>query len=227
MENSTPKQKNKTKASEIIQLRNRFFYIYYRRLSLLFLISLGICIFSMMCAFYFATKKTPPIYLPVSADGRLIQSFSLSKPSFEDKELMVSTVMQWAVEGVRKFYTLDYINYTDQIFEAQPFFTIRGWNRTFTAFESSQNLNTVIAQKMIVNMIPMGPPSIIDERIIDGRLAWAVEFPAQLRYIPHDGRSQGFVQTGTFKLVIMRVALVDSAKGIGIDQLVFVQQSDR
>lgn len=219
--NKDLKSRPKIRSSEVIQLRNRFFYIYYRRLSLLFLIAIALSVISILSAFYFATKKVPPVYIPVSPDGRLIQSFSVQQPSFPDKEVMDSVVMQWGLDGIRKFYTMDYLNYTDQIFEAQPFFSIRGWNRTFKAFENSQNLNTILSQKMIVNMLPMGPPRIIESRVIDGRLAWAVELPAQLKYVPHDGKSAGFVQTGVFKMVIIRVALVDSIKGIGIDQLVF------
>ncbi len=221
------KKRTKKRVSELVQMRNRFFYLYYRRLSLYFMLSLGICVFSIAVAVVFSGKKVPPVYIPVSEDGRLIQSFSLKEPSFPNKEIMSSNVKAFALEGIRKFYTLDYLNYTDQIFEAQPFFTVRGWNRTIKAFEESQNLNTILQQKIIVNMVPLGPPVILDERVVDGRLGWALEIPAQLKYITHDGKSQGFIQKGKFKLTILRISLVESPKGIGIDQLIFEEDTAR
>lgn len=221
MAQQAAKTTKRTGAMEAVALRNRFFYVYYRKMSLIFVAAMALCAFSLVCAFYFATKKTDPVYLPVTEDGRLIRTYPLSMASHPNKEIMEATVQQWALDGARKLFTYDYLNYATQISQAQGAFTVRGWNNYLAEFTASQNMNTVLKQKMIVNFVPQQPPVIKQERLVEGRLAWAVEFPAQIRYVAHEGSSLGFVQNGVVKMVIIRISTVDSAKGIGIDQVLF------
>ena len=209
-------------AQELVVLRNRFFYIYYRKISLILLLVLGISLFSLGCAVYFATRKTPPVYIPVSVDGRVIPTYKLSEPSNSDPKLMEAEVKQWGLDAAKKLFLFDYLNYREQITQAQPFFTVRGWEAYVKTFEESQNLNTILASKMIVNFIPMAPPQILDQKNRDGRYTWALEFPAKIKYTAHDGSGKsGFTQKGIMKMVITRVSMIDSPKGIGVDQIIF------
>ena len=226
---SKNEENKRTNAQDVISLRNRFFYIYYRKISLIFLITLGISAFALVSAFYFATRPTPPIYIPVSVDGRLIPSYKLSEPSIKDKNIMEAAVKQWVLECARKLYRYDYINYAEQIFESQPYFSIRGWNYYIKEFENSQTLNTVLAQKMIVNFIPQEPPEIVQEKVgEDGRLRWAVQFPAKIKFISHDNTGKmGFIQNVMVKAIVIRVSSVDSPKGIAVDTIVFEENVKR
>ena len=211
-------------ASQAAMIRNRFFYIYYRKLTLILILALGVSAFSLGSAVFFALRKTPPVYIPVTVDGRVIPNYKLSEPSNADPSMMDAEVKQWALEAARKTFSFDYINYREQIGSAQSYFTVRGWREFLSSFEASQNLNTVMAQKMIVNFIPLQPPKILGQQVRDGRYSWALEFPAKIKYTVHDASGKaGFYQKGKIQAILTRVSMVDSPKGIGVDQLIFVE----
>lgn len=212
---------------ELVALRNRFFYVYYRKISLIFIAALGLCFFSIVCAAFFASRKTPPLYIPVSEDGRIIRTYALNEPSNPNVEIMESTVQQLALDGIRKLYTYDYLNYSNQITDARGYLTVRAWNKFTAKFTASQTLNTVQQQQMIVNFTPLQPPNIDGQKVIEGRLAWALSFPAQIKFVAHNGNKIGFVQTGVMKVIVMRVSTVDSPKGILIDQVVFEEDQKK
>ena len=213
--------KKKNHAAMRVAMRNRFYYLYYRKISLIFLVSMGLCGFSLASAFYFATKETPPIYIPINSERKLVETYPLDKPSYPDLKIMEAEVQSWALEGARRIFSYDYLNYSEQMSSGQSYFTVRGWNKYLKSLEQSQNLNTVLKQQMIVNFVPMGPPQILESKIIEGRLAWAVEIPAKIQYIAHTESRAGFEQIGKVRLVLLRISLVDSPKGIGIDQVIF------
>lgn len=219
---STPGQKPapiKQSASELVSLRNRFFYVYYRKLSLIFLGAIALCLLSLIAAFYFAGRKTPPIYLPTGPSGQLVETYDLDKPSNKDPEVMNAWVSQWAEEAARLAFSYDYKNFIEQVNMAQPYFTYRGWNKFMTELTSSQNYNTVQQQKMIVKFTPSSAPLIKGTTLIQGRLAWALDFTGTIEYVAHDGQHQGTRQNVLIKMVILRMSTIDSQKGLGIDQV--------
>lgn len=215
-----PKSTKKASVQELVTLRNRFFYVYYRKLSLIFVAALILCGLSLVSAFYFAGRKTPPVYIPIAPNGQIVQTYPLNQPSNADPEVMTAWVTQWAMDGARKAFTYDYINFGEQVNSAQSFFTYRGWESFVKELGKSQNFNTVQEQKMIVKFTPMSVPVIKGQQVIDGRLAWSLTFDAAVTYIAHDGLHQGFRQNVVVRVVVFRMSTVDSPKGIGIDQIV-------
>lgn len=203
-----------------VALRNRFFYVYYRKMSLIVIAAMILCVFSLVSAVYFAKRKTPPAYVPVSSSGQIVPTYALSQPSNSDPEVMNAWVSQWAMEGARKAFNYDYINFTEQINEAQSYFTYRGWQNFARSLTVSQNFNTVQQQKMIVRFTPKSAPIIKANQVVEGRLAWSIQFEAMIQYIAHDGQHQGYVQNVIVKMVLVRMSTVDSPKGLGIDQIV-------
>jgi intracellular multiplication protein IcmL len=204
----------------LVSLRNRFFYIYYRKLSLIFMAALALCAMSMISAVFFATRKTPPVYISVAPSGQIVPTYPLSEPSNKDPEVMAAWVSQWAQEGARRSLSYDYLNFSEQIDSAQSYFTYRGWDRFTKELTQSQNFNTVQQQKMIVKFTPKSAPQIKGTTTIQGRLAWAVWLEGSIQYVSHDGQNQGFRQNVMVKMIIVRMSTVDSPKGLGIDQIV-------
>lgn len=207
-------------AAELVVLRNRFFYIYYRKLSLIFVAAVILCVFSLICAAYFSTRKTPPVYVPLAANGQVVTTYALSEPSHPNPEVMSAWVAQWAMDGARKAFTYDYLNYPEQLNEAQAYFTYRGWPLFIKGLTLSQNFNTVQQQKMIVKLTPKSVPIVKAKQVINGRLAWSLQFDAVIEYVAHTGQNQGYNQNVIVKVVVMRMSTIDSPKGLGIDQII-------
>lgn len=219
------KPEKRSGASEMVALRNRFFYVYYRKLILVFVASLVVLGVAISLAVYFAMRTTPPIYLPITPDGKLIRTYPLNQASMDEAsvKMMEGAVRQWAFDAGKKLFTYDYRNYSEQISEAQSFFTVRGWNSYLASFEKSNNLNAVQDMRMIVSFSPKGAPVITNQGVSEkeGRYSWKVEFPSEIQYVAHSGNKAGFTQTGVLHMVFIRVSTVDSPKGIGIDQIIF------
>jgi intracellular multiplication protein IcmL len=216
---NTAKTVKKQTAAELVALRNRFFYVSYRKLSLIFVAAFALCAFSLVSAFYFAGRKTPPVYVPISPSGQVVPTYPLNQPSSADPEVMNALVAQWSLEGARRAFSYDYLNYTEQVNTAQSYFTYRGWENFVKSLGQSQNFNTVQQQKMIVKFTPKSAPIITASQVRDGRLAWAIQFDGTIQYVAHDGH-QGFLQNVLVKMVVVRMSTVDSPKGLGIDQVV-------
>lgn len=217
---SNSKAVKKQSPAELVALRNRFFYVSYRKLSLIFMGALGLCVFSLVSALYFAGRKTPPIYVAVSPSGQVVPTYPLSQPSSANPEVMNAMVAQLCLEGARRSFSFDYLNYAEQVNTAQSYFTYRGWEAFVKSLAQSQNFNTVQQQKMIVKFTPKSAPIITGSQVRDGRLAWAIQFEGVIQYVAHDGQHQGFIQNVLVKMVVVRMSTVDSPKGLGIDQAV-------
>lgn len=207
-------------AAELVSLRNRFFYVNYRKLSLIFIGATVLCIFSLLSALYFATRSTPPVYVPLASNGQVVATYPLSEPSHPNPEVMTGWVKQWALDGARKAFTYDYINFGEQLNESQSYFTYRGWDLFLKGLTNSQNFNTVQQQQMIVKFTPRSVPIIKAQEVRGGRLTWALQFEGTIEYVAHKGSIQGYTQNVNVNMVLVRMSTVDSPKGLGIDQVV-------
>lgn len=216
----------RTGAADKVMLRNRFLYIGYRRQVLIFMASLVLCGLSVASSLYFSARSTPPIFLPATVDGKVIPSAPMDQSTMPE-EMMNAAVSQWVFDAAMHLFTFDYINYPVQIQKAASFFTVRGWNSYLEQFKATNNMETVQALQMIVSIEPKGPPEIRDTGIREGRKAWLVEFPIEIRYTAHGQGKSGFTQTGKIKAVVLRVSTVDSPKGIGIDQYIFEESRSK
>lgn len=187
---------------------------------MIFVGTTALCVLSLLSAFYFATRKTPPIYIPIAPTGQIVPTYPLSEPAHKDPEVMEAWVSQWALDGMRHAFTYDYLNFSEQINSAQSYFTYRGWTSFIKGLSESQNFNTVRQQKMIVKFTPKTGPTILGVEVREGRLSWVLQFDAMLEFVAHDGTHNGFKQDVVVKMVIVRMSTVDSPKGLGIDQVV-------
>ena len=209
---------------ELVMMRNRFFYIFYRKQILIFMAALAIAVVSLASSVYFAGRKTPPQFLAATADMRVLPSHALDEPSLPES-LMDPAVTEWSWQAAQRLYNFDYVNWRSQINQAQEYFTVRGWNSYLGQLKDSKNLEAVQSMRLIAHVQPMGAPVILDKNITitDGvrRLTWRVDFPVQVRWTANRPNTSGFVQTGVIEMVIMRVSMSDSPKGIAIDQFNF------
>ena len=206
-----------TKALKVVALRNRFFYIFYRYSMLIFFTSLTTAVLSTFFLIYFIKQPVPPQYVPVTGDGRLIALVPLDKPNKDDAE-----VQSTFINGLKKFYTYDYINYSDQIMDAAQYFTPKGFNDTLQAFKDSNTLLAVKENEQVVSFQAKGIPVITYKGIKDGVYTWALQVPITITFNGKQGKSLD----ATAYAIITRVSIVDNPNGMGINRLVVEQKID-
>lgn len=221
---SSKDKEKKSSAVERVNLRNRFFYVYSRKISFLFfllLVSIGINGYNL---FYLYNYKTPPVYFHADKQYRLIPSVPLNKSIGS-----ISTVQEFAFEALKASYTFDYINYKGQLQSASEFYTTKGWEDYLNSYKESNNIETLKTQNTIVYVVPTGPLEVTKEDLeIDkytGKevYTWTVKAPISVKYRMHNAKGVNELDiTGTAFMKIIRVNYSANPKGIAVNQLALI-----
>ncbi len=199
-------------ALALVHLRNEFYRDNYRKV-------VGVLLFAIIILFilagalvYMVTHPPTPKYFATDPQGRLIRLPPLNKPNLSKPALL-----QWANIAAVAAFSYNFVNYRQQLQAASEFFTNSGWRAFIKALDESNNLNAVIAKKLVVSAVAQGAPVILQEGIIGGRYAWRVQMPLLITYQSANQLTQ---QQVVVTMLITRISTLESAKGIGIAQFV-------
>jgi intracellular multiplication protein IcmL len=197
---------------EVVRLRNDFYRDNYRRvMSMLLLSSLVIVI--LVCAVVYVVLNPPaPKYFATDAQGRIIRLTPIDEPNLSEEALL-----QWANIAAVAAYTYNFVNYRQELQAASEFFTPDGWQKFIQALQSSNNLNAVIAKKLVVTAVATDAPVILQRGVLNGRYSWRVQIPLLVTY---QSASQISQQNVVVTMLITRISTLNSARGIGIAQFV-------
>jgi intracellular multiplication protein IcmL len=199
-------------ALEIIHLRNHFYYDNYRRLMLALVfgcITLALLVGTLL---YLVIYPPAPRYFAVSEEGRLIPIVSMKEPNLSDAALL-----QWTTQAVVRAFSYNYVNYREALQSLRDDFTELGWKHFTTELNDSNNLSSVIHKKLIVSAVPTGVPVIVEQGVRKGVYVWKVQFPLLVTY---ESPSERIPQSFQVEALIVRLSTLQSARGIGIQQLV-------
>lgn len=194
--------------------RNNFYKTSYRKLIMAFIISFIINIFLGGAYYYMVTHPVKPIYFAVTVNGRLLPVYPIDVPNQSDKE-----VLEWAKEAAMAAFTYNYSNYRREFQASSDFFSPWGWTQFLGALKSSNNLDAIIAKKLIVSaQLGVSSSSMIKKQgIVGGHYAWRVKIPLIVTY----QSTMEYSQTKTnVTLLIVRLSNLNSPSGIGIEQFV-------
>jgi intracellular multiplication protein IcmL len=199
-------------ALEIVRLRNEFYRDNYRKIVGVLLFAILIIIILAGTLVYLVTNPPEPRYFATDAQGRIIRLVPLDQPN-----LSPAALLQWANLAAVAAFTYDFVNYRQNLQAASNFFTPDGWTKFVQVLNDSNNLNAVIAKKLVVTAVATGAPTILQQGILDGRYAWRVNLPMLITY---QSASQFTQQNVVVTMLITRVSALNSAQGIGIAQFV-------
>ena len=199
---------------KLVRLRNRFFYMFYRYTSMLFLTSIACFVSAVLFLIIFIQKPVPPQYIKVDKEGRYIPLDSVA----ECRD--IEEVKRFMLSAIRRMYKYDYINYTEQLNSAQEYFTPRGWDRFLEEFEQTKTLLAVKENKWIVTVEPTGIPVLEKEYQDAGACVTNLKAPIIISYIGNNGQSR----KGDIYMRIQRQSIITSDHGLGISQVVFIER---
>lgn len=218
--NPTVKVKEKIKSNKVLSvvaLRNKFFFIFYRYSSLVFLTSLATFVMSVSFFIFFSNQPVPPQYIAINEDGTYIKLTPISDCATKSE----SEVKQFALNGIKKIYKYDYINYAEQLQDAAQFFSTEGWNEFLESYKSSNTLLAVKENKWIVTVDTEGAPELVKNPYIDNKeqaCTWELKIPLSLSYIGTKSQTN----KGDAYLRISRVSVLKNMNGLGIKKIFFI-----
>lgn len=209
---------NKTQldALVMVHLRNAFYRGKFRFALALYILSLIANAVLIGMIIYLWRHPTAPLYFPADKIGRLIEVVPL-----QESNMSAQDVANWAVEAVEAAYSYDFMNYHEQLQNAQKYFTDYGWRNYMKALAASNNINALTQRKFVIIARVVEPPKIINQGILGGAQSWKFEMPVLVTYLmpPFNDKSK-FQNPLVVTAVIQRQDILQSYKGLGIIQLI-------
>lgn len=197
-----------------VVLRNKFYKSSYRKLVIVFIVSFIINIFLGFSYYYMMTHPIKPVYFAVTVNGRILPVYPIDEPNQSDIE-----VLDWAKNAAMAAFTYNYSNYRREFQASSDFFSPWGWSEFLHALKTSNNLDAIIAKKLVVSS-QLGNKEdykIRKQGVIKGHYAWRVKIPLIVTY----QSTMVFSQSKTnVTLLIVRLSNLNSPSGIGIEQFV-------
>ncbi len=162
--------------------------------------SLVIAAALVLLAYVFASRPQPK-YFAVDSTGHVVRIEPLSKPFLTNDALT-----QWAADTARMSYSLDFVNWRDQLTSIRDRFSEDAYKNFVRELDKSGNLALVRDQRVILESVAEPARIVRSGTGEDGRYAWSVEVP--MNVVTHYGgtnrRSQRLLVTLEIKRVDVR-----------------------
>lgn len=136
----------------------------------------------------------------------------------------MSEITAWASNVAVGLFSVDFMNYFQQVSEMRPFFTESGWAAMNTAMRDSGWVSSLIESKLRCTSVLSGPPIVVNHGIRGDAYAWVINFPLLVTY---ESASERRKETRVFTLAVKRIA-ADFDKGqagIAIDSFITSAES--
>lgn len=223
-ENNEKKLTWAEKISYLILERNKFYFLSYRNVILIFLLIL-LSIFSLLFIVYYINYNYQSvIYFSTDKKGRILENTSLEIPVLSDTEIIA-----WAESALSQVYNLNYINTELKFQDNYSLFTPLGYINTYNALVNvGKNIATINAINLVVKGEACKGTKIVSKEIQSymgtSTYTWRLEIPAAARYL---NATQEFTSRPKVDMVIRRLPFILAPSGIAISSLiVYIQEDD-
>lgn len=202
----------------MVYLRNAFYKRKYHLVLGVYVLSLFVIFFLISMLIYLLKHPTRPLYFPADDVARLIRDVPVQQANMSNDE-----VVAWVTNAVEAAYSYDFMNYRQQLQQAQKYFIDYGWHNYMKGLTASNNLLALTQKKMVAIAKVVQTPKLLNQGPLgnEGALAWKFEMPVLVTYLqpPYDTKSQ-FQNPLVVTVIVQRQKILQSYKGLGIVQMV-------
>lgn len=173
----------------------------------------GLLVLSVLLNCFLGWSATHPVREYFATDnGRMFPLIPMSQPYRKTAD-----VIQFARDNITRSFTLDFLNWRQQLEELRPGYTRDGFQQYLDNLDRMGILDTVKDKRMNLS-ISAGTGVLSKEGIQGGVFFWQVELPIEVRL---EGQTLR-LPPQHFRAVtrIERISTLDSIQGIGIASLV-------
>jgi len=201
-----------------IALRDDFYRDSFGKvIFIIFGIILVILLFGAMILYLYLSKPNP-VTFTVDNEWRVQKPVQLDQPY-----LIAPDLLQWVSDAVSKAFVYDFDHYNDQLKSASQYFTPDGWKIFLNQLNIYANYTTVQKNKMFINSVPTGAPTILQQGLFSGRrYAWWIQVPLDINY---SGYNQSSTVSLVLQLLVVRVSTLNNLMGVGIDNVIVAKST--
>lgn len=185
-----------------------------RKMITLNLVGLLVVVISLVFASAVILMKEERETIAMSPDGRVVKPVPLSEPFLNTR-----TINSFADEALFMSFSLDAVNYRQQLTRARPYFTPQGYKGFEKSINTENWLARVITDGEIMNAKSNNIWVIGRESVSpNGRYYWDVQSPVTVEF--SRGKTVR-VETGVMTFRIVRVSNIDHPFGVAVHQVLF------
>jgi intracellular multiplication protein IcmL len=197
--------------SDINNDGNDFYRNHSQKVLVGFIVCLMIMLIMVIVLLYQLKHRPIPPFVAVSPDGQKMQLHS-----YDDPNLLSSTLIKWASKAAVAAYTYDFYNYPGQLQMAQPYFTEAGWTSYRQSIQAL--LDTITTNKLFVNGVVSSPPVISNQGSLGGYdRVWRIQIPFLVTFQSSESTTNASYMVN---LMIVKVPTTENPAAIAIDQFV-------
>lgn len=160
--------------------------------------------------FYLEATKPSQTYLVQNHNGNTTQMINLSEPN-----VSTDTLLRWVSLAITSAYTIDFVDYKQNLDSLKPYFTKSGYKNFLLAANS--RIDDIVKQKLISTAVITGTPVLLGEGTISGFYSWRIQLPLLLSY--QGASEKSTKQNLAVNVLVMRVPTKEANTGIGIAQI--------
>lgn len=166
----------------------------------------------LVIIFYKVIYPLEPRYYGTITKGRIFPLTALKEPNQSD-----SAVSEWANQAAISAFTLDFVNYPQQLQQASQYFTQEGWEQFLESLQQSNNIEQIRQKRLTVTAVAQNTPVILQKGVLNGRFSWRIQMPILITYQSSSSIEQ---QTSIITMLVNRISTLESYRGIGISQFI-------
>jgi intracellular multiplication protein IcmL len=180
------------------------------KLNFIALLCLALSVTGNLYLGWYATHPVREYF--ASDNGRLFPMIPMSQPYRKTAD-----VIQYAKDTVNRSFTLDFLNFRQQLEDTRASYTREGFKSFLDSLKASGVLDAVRERRMNMS-ISANTGVLTKEGIEDGRYIWLIELPIEIKLA---GQTLELPPQRFLTIVrVERIPTLDSLEGIGVGQIV-------
>jgi intracellular multiplication protein IcmL len=178
---------SKERGLHLILQRNKQYFKNHNAISALIvlLVILNIALFVLLNKE--STNLLPPRYIVTDAKGIYQQPCDVGTWYQKDSycaRVAQKPVVAFAKEAITKVWSLDFVNYHRQLFEASHYFSKLGWSTYLAQLNASTDFKQTILDKyrVVKPTVFLDKNHKVREGLLNGRVTWVVPLEIDVQY---------------------------------------------
>jgi len=203
---------------QVVTLHDYFYRDSFKTvLGIIFGSLLLVCALVGLAVYYYRLKPLPVVFA-VMPRWQVQAPVNVIKPFVSNADLL-----QWVSEVVPALFSVDFLNYDDQVAAQMKNFTANGWRVYQNQLKNFAPKDTMSSDRTFISARPTDAPAIINRGILSGRYAWVMTVPLDIQYVNLLKAKQE--KKITFQVMVVRVPTEKNLVGIAIDDIVVAKNA--
>ncbi len=201
-----------TQEFQTIRLKNDFYQDGFKKMLLTTATILAAGVVLIIVSVYLFLQKPEPVIFYTDNEWRILPDVPLDQPYVKTSDLI-----QWVSNVLPAAFTLDFINYNNQLKAVMQYFTDNGQKRFIDQLNLYISYNFVQNSKLFANGSAAGAPFILNQGLLSGKYSWWIQMPINVTFTSIERVTyQSFI----VQVLVQRMSTLENLTGLTIENII-------